>query len=164
MLSVDAARKNPCTIITACTWLCLFFVGIMIFGSFLMIAGNEIENKSTQGTAYVKQMVQDWDRKPFIDIEIVKEALITDTYGRQVQGSTCGVDQREVYEGIWGGNDVGCDCLGICGYDMSGCYMMHVGVGCTYNQTRYGCAQYNGFPAVKMGVFEEKRICGDEGG
>lgn len=76
----------------------------------------------------------------------------------------CPQNTTEIYEHVYYGHDSGCDCLDICGRDMSGCYAMHVGTYCTYNQTKYGCREYGGFPAIRQGQFDGKRICGQRGG
>ena len=41
---------------------CLFALYLLSFGSMLIHTGKIIEANTMQGTAYVKQMAQDWDR------------------------------------------------------------------------------------------------------
>ena len=69
-----------------------------------------------------------------------------------------------MYSHTWEGNVKGCDCLGVCGYYMSGCNQFHLDVYCTYNQTRYGCREFRSHPPVIMSTINEKMICGTEGG
>ena len=85
------------------------FVLLLSFGGVLIHTGNQIEMLSTQGTAYIKQIAQDWDTQPFIDVTVT-----ADTY--------CPVNTTEIYEHVWYGHDRGCDCIGVCGYYMDGCY------------------------------------------
>ena len=93
----------------------LMVLAYLSFGSVLVYTGKRIEANTMQGTAYVKQMAQDWDRQPFTELKVV-------AMNSGMDGNDCPDDWTEVYENVWGGQRSGCDCLGICGYYMDGCY------------------------------------------
>lgn len=85
-----------------------------------------------QGTAYVKQMAQDWEKQPFIDLKVVDVLMNTGGQGSSSltmdHGTSfdCPKGWEEAYQNVWGGQHSGCDCLGICGVHMNGCYEMHI--------------------------------------
>ena len=68
----------------------LTLFAFLSFGSVLIHTGAQIIDKSTQGTAYVKQMSQDWDRQAYTDV------VVTDA-------DDCPLDTTELYENIWYG-------------------------------------------------------------
>ena len=65
-------------------------------------------------------MAQDWDRQSYTDI------VVTEKY-------SCPKNHTELYENVWYGLKAGCDCLGVCGPEMNGCYQMNLDQRCDYN-------------------------------
>lgn len=98
-------------------------------------------------------MSQDWERKTYTDVFVTSN-------------DDCPLDYTELYENIWYGLNVGCDCIGICGSDMDfgSCYKNNPGYACDFNQTESGCISYSGFPPIRQAQFNGKRICGKNSG
>lgn len=69
-----------------------------------------------------------------------------------------------MYAGMFMGHSYGCDCIGICGYYMDGCYKMHAFERCDRNQTMYGCREFSPFPPVRMNQHGKSRVCGRNDG
>ena len=113
----------------------LIYIAWITFGSVSVHSGKRIEEHSEQGTAFVKQMAQDWERPSYTDIEVTKEFFCQSGY-------------TELYEGIYHGHTYACDCLGIYHHDVGGANRFNLEDKCDYNQTYHGCRSLNAFPAV----------------
>ena len=121
----DKGGSRKCVILAGITYAILIILAYLTFGSVLVHAGKSIERNSDQGTAFIKQMVQDWDRQAYTNV------IITDEW-------YCPEDHEELYSHVWYGARNGCDCNGICDPYMTGCYQFNMDVQCTYNQTEFG--------------------------
>ena len=121
------------------------FIGL---GGVLVHNGRKIEDLIAEPNAYLKTQLSDWEKNPYTDIEVLPSS------------QACSDGYDEAYRGYWPGTTQGCDCLGICGRYMDGCYKFHVGVSCTHNQTMYGCDYARPHPEVFMPQMNQKRVCG----
>ena len=98
---------------------CLFVLFCLTFGSALLHLGKEINRHSDQDTEFVSQLVEDWNQGSYTDI--------------QVFSGYCAPGYEPMFESYYQGTAGGCDCTGICGYYMNGCWKLHIGTSCTYN-------------------------------
>ena len=93
-------------------------------------------------------MGRDWQRKPY------SELSVTET-------NNCETGYEPVYEKIFYGMDVACDCLGIYDrwieYDNS---FIEDQRGCEYNETRAGCRTAEPMMPYYMHRFQDKLLCG----
>ena len=105
------------SLITLSVWLA--------FGSVLVHSGKVITENGYQPTNYINQIVDDWSVQPFTDIMVTEDFL-------------CPEGWSEVYERVWYGQDIACDCLQTTRYRCtteSFCHKMVIGDTCTKNQT-----------------------------
>ena len=93
-------------------------------------------------------MGRDWQRKTFTNIEV------------EDQDDGCSNGWDPIYNRVFFGIEVACDCLGRYGRYLNTENEFVAGSACDTNQTRYGCGQVNPFPAVYMHVLDEKIPCG----
>jgi hypothetical protein len=86
----------------------------------------------------MNQVTDDWNSLPLTDIVVTTEEY-------------CPSDAPEIVLGRrWYGTDLGCDCLGIYDYDITGDNTMVIGIACDYNQTLYGCRQCPALSPVRQ--------------
>ena len=74
---------------------------------------------------------------------------------------SCPEGHTELYQSPYLGHRYGCDCIGICGYYMDGCYRYNLDADCTRNQTMYGCREFAAFPAVFQSQFAREGVSYD---
>jgi hypothetical protein len=100
----------------------------------------------------MNQVAADWNSTAFTNIVVTSNSYCPDDAPEIVLG-------RHFY-----GSNVGCDCLGIFNYDITGDDTMIVGEVCTYNQTRYGCDQCWPLTPIRQAQLNNLRVCGATGG
>jgi len=102
----------------------------------------------------VYEMGRDWDRNSFTDLKVVSNF-------------ECERDWEAVYERIFYGLDVGCDCINIGRqryYRIEYPGEFQIGIGCNRNETLAGCETAAPLPPVRMQQLNGKRICGKANG
>ena len=92
--------KKRCAVLSAFVYVVLILIAWITFGSILVHSGKHIEEHSEQGTAFVKQMAQDWERPTYTDIQVTKKTF-------------CDQGYTELYEGVCLGHGHACDCIGV---------------------------------------------------
>lgn len=130
---------------------CYMFIWVTAFLQTVKWSTEAI-NKQHFSFSYVNQITRDWQQKPYQSLIVTSE-------------SSCPESHPElVFSRPWYGNDIGCDCIGI----FSDQYLdlednanrIERGIPCSHNKTLAGCQQANPHPAVQMGQFNGKRVCG----
>ena len=91
----------------------LFIASIITFGSVLIYDEKIISSSSVHGTSHISQLASDWEQQPFTDIVIEESTVCPDGY-------------TDMYASTYYGYTIGCDCLDICTYYMTGCNEFHV--------------------------------------
>jgi len=81
-------------------------------------------------TSYFNQVSHDWSTLPYTDIAI---------YDADVQLNCTDEYPDPVFEFVWLGLDIGCDCLGVYTYYVRWPDQFAVGMQCGRNETKYGC-------------------------
>ena len=99
---------------------------------------------SPDDLGYINQLVDDWTTLPFTEIEITDDTFCPDDY-------------TLVYERIWYGMTVACDCKGVkkikCGDENTqvrcGEYNADMECPTGYTKDRVGCANIGAEPAIR---------------
>ena len=144
-------NKEEIAAIFLCCWSCSFITIILACGSFAIdrfLYFNAYQATGVEQLASVYDMGRDWQRKTFTDIEV------------RDKNEGCRYGWEPIYNRIFYGIEIACDCLGRYGRYLDTENEFVQGKACDTNQTRYGCGQVNPFPAVYMHVLDEKMPCG----
>ena len=104
-------------------------------------------NTGTSQLTNLYDMGRDWQRPTFSNL------TVTDM-------PSCPPTQEALYERIFYGMRIGCDCIGIYDRYINTDNEFVLDTNCDRNQTRAGCRTATPFPAVRMQQFNNRRICG----
>lgn len=98
-------------------------------------------------TSFMNQVVQDWEMAPYTSFSATNNTVCPSTTPNMAMS-------RKFY-----GTDFGCNCLGIYSKHITGANTMIKGIGCNYNQTKYGCQNCPSLNPIRQANFNGTMIC-----
>ena len=134
---------------SCCIWILILVTGIMSVKHFRN--HDPYTNSGLSQLAGMYEMARDWEREPIVELMVTEE-------------TSCPEGWRSIYERIFYGLDVGCDCLRISHQYITGDNTFMTGQQCDYNQTLYGCGMSTPFPPRYMHRIDDRLVCGKTGG